>query len=273
MAALRMMLDNRVEVNALTVVSDYAAGYAREIYEFHKQSGLRHMQFIPCVEHDPADPRKLAPFSVSPERFGQFLCEAFDCWQADFDDGRPTTFIRWFDSLVFGYVDLAPPECTLLEECGNYVVVEHNGDVFSCDFFVEDRWRLGNVLESTLPEMLNSPKQTRFGLIKRELPESCLACPWLTHCRGGCPKERLHAARSDAPSHLCKAYRMFFEHADATFKSLAEQWHEQQRTQTLLRDAGGLAGRPGHRVRRNEPCPCGSGRKYKHCCGSGAGRA
>ncbi len=262
--ARRRLLDAGVEVNALTVVSDYSARCAREIYEFHKENGLTFMQFIPCVEPDPRTRGRPADFSVAPRAYGEFLCELFDCWTADFEDGCATTSVRWFDSVFATYVDVAAPECTLLGECGTYVVIEHNGDVFSCDFFVEDRWRLGNVREGRLIEMLNSPRQAEFGRRKAALPHACQACPWLAHCRGGCPKERWGNPADAKLSYLCDGYKLFFSHADARLRELAKRWRREHAAPTVTRLAPEAPAEAG----RNDPCPCGSGRKYKRCCGA-----
>jgi len=261
----KRMLDAGVEVNALTVLSDYSAEHPREIYEFHKSRGLTYMQFIPCLEPDPHDPSRPAAFSVSPEQFGRFLCEVFDCWVADFEDGRPTTSVRWFESVFATYVKVSPPECTLWSECGNYVVIEHNGDVFSCDFFVEDEWRLGNVLAGELIEMLNSPLQARFGRRKADLPHACQVCPWLRHCRGGCPKERWGNPADARLSRHCEAYKMFFEHADEKLREIAADWQREQAEESPVLPEAAYQQTP--RVGRNDPCPCGSGLKYKRCCG------
>jgi len=266
-SAARRMLEAGVEVNALAVVNDVSARRPRETYSFLKDLGLRHMQFIPCVESDPAEANIAAPFSVSPLQFGTFLCEVFDCWINDFEDGRPTTFIRWFDSVFATYVDLPPPECTLMAECGNYLVVEHNGDVFSCDFFVEPTWKLGNVFEDDLADLLNSPQQARFGRRKAELARACHECRWLAHCRGGCPKDRFGAGPGAQPSYLCEGYQTFFQHADSRLRALGDDWLRAQGAsvaEPVLTDrAPAAVNRPG----RNDPCPCGSGRKYKRCCG------
>ena len=265
-----LMLEEGVEVNALTVVSDYSARFAREIYEYHKRNGLRYMQFIPCVEPDPRDPSRAAPFSVSAEAYGRFLIEVFDLWKADFRYGQPTTFVRWFDSLFFTYVGLPPPECTLLRECGVYVVIEHNGDVYSCDFFVEPRWKLGNVLQDRLIDLLNSERQLEFGRVKMDLPEECRSCPWLQHCWGGCPKDRQRDPRDHGVNHFCKSYKMFFEHADRHFRRLAEEWMQQQRASAQHTEPPPKKISVKTRVGRNDPCPCGSGKKYKNCCGRNA---
>jgi len=264
----KLMLGAGVAVNALTVVHDESARYPDEIYEHHKEIDLHHMQFIPLVEPDRSEGRPDLPRPVTAERFGVFLCRLFDLWCGDFVDGVPTTSIRFFDSLFHHYVGLQPPECTLLEECGNYLVVEHNGDVYACDFYVEPGWKLGNVLQNDLRLMLNSELQTVFGRRKADLSETCRLCRWLAACRGGCPRERLQTIENELHSRLCHAYKSFFEHADGWFRQRAEVWlreEQERRFEEQRRRACGSAGtaRPG----RNDPCPCGSGRKFKKCCG------
>jgi uncharacterized protein len=256
------LLEAGVEVNALVVVNDYSAQFADEIYGYHKNSGLTFMQFIACLEPDASGSGKPASYSVSPSAYGDFLNRLFDLWIADFKDNQPATYIRWFESLFFTYVNRIPPECTLLKECGIYVVIEHNGDVFSCDFYVEPAWRLGNLMEKDLSECLNSDLQFRFGAAKADVPDRCLVCPWLEHCRGGCPKDRQF---SDVPrlNYFCESYRMFFEHADPIYRSLAQQWVKTQTRESVLN----YLAETGSKIERNAPCPCGSGKKFKQCCG------
>ena len=226
--AAKLMLDTGVEVNALTVVTDYSVQFPNEIYEFHKAQGLNFMQFIPCVETDPQDPGKVAPFSVSGEMYGGFLCTLFDLWLADFSNGVPTTSIRFFESLLFMYAGFPPTECTLLEECGNYVVVEHNGDVYACDFFVDPEWKLGNLCETSLVELINSGRQKEFGRRKAILHEDCRVCEWVKLCRGGCTKDRLVDHVGSNRNRLCRAFQIFFPHTDARFRRLAEGWKTKQ---------------------------------------------
>ena len=225
-AARDALLNRNVQVNALVVVNDYSVRFAEEIYRFHKENGLLHMQFIPCVETDPQNPRQSARFSVAAEEYGRFLCELFDLWWDDFRDGKPTTFIRYFDSLFYTYVGLQPPDCTLLPQCGVYLVVEHNGDVFACDFFVEPTWRLGNVGEQPLDELLNSAKQQAFGAVKSQLPTECTVCRWLRHCWCGCPKDRMRDARDAGSNHFCRSYQLLFDYADEKLQKLAVSWKQ-----------------------------------------------
>jgi uncharacterized protein len=261
----KLLLDAGVEVNGLSVVNDYSVRFAEEIYDFHKSIGLHHMQFIPCVETDPEDDDRMASYSVSAEDYSRFLVTLFDLWLGDFVNGQLTTSIRYFESVFYTYVGLIPPMCTLFKECGNYVVVEHNGDVYACDFFVETEWRLGNVTEDRLIDFLNSPRQKAFGKQKSRLPNACKECQWLEHCRGGCTKDRLHNPEDRRQTYFCESYKVFFEHADATLREIADVWKTEHGI-----DGRSLESQEYERSRkagRNDPCPCGSGKKFKHCCG------
>lgn len=231
-AAARVLLDSGVETNALIVVNDYSANYPEEIYQFHKEIGINYMQFIPCVETDLSMPDKAAGFSVSAEKYGDFLNKNFDLWYADIKDRVAETSVRYFDSVFHNYVGLVAPDCTLAQVCGSYVVVEYNGDVYSCDFFVENDWKLGNVMTHRLDEMLNSSRQAEFRNMKAELPQECKICEWLEKCWGGCTKDRIRDLRDNGVNHFCLSYKMFFEHADNRLTELAAQWKvDQQRCQ------------------------------------------
>jgi uncharacterized protein len=269
----KLLLDSGVETNALTVINDYSVQFPEEIYEFHKNLGLTYMQFIPCIETDEKDPTHAAPFSVSPEEFGKFLIKVFDMWQSDFRGGFPTTSIRFFESIFHSYVGVTPPECTLLKSCGIYLVVEHNGDVYSCDFFVEPDWKLGNVLEDRLIDLLNSPKQAEFGDLKSQIPVQCKSCRWLQYCRGGCTKDRIKDPEDQGLSHFCESYKMFYRHADMRMRRLAEDWRRQQQMQNVTYQHqydNQTNATKNQQVGRNDPCPCGSGKKFKKCCGTGS---
>jgi len=186
------------------------------------------MQFIPIVETDKTDPSQAAPFSVTPDKFGEFLCKIWDLWIADFKNGIPTTSVRHFDSVFHTYVGLQAPECTLHKECGVYVVIEHNGDVYSCDFFVEPNWKLGNIMKDKIINLLNSKKQDQFGKIKAYVPPPCRRCNWYRHCFGGCTKDGVRDPRDKGISHFCLSYKVFFAHADTGLRRLAEDWKKKQ---------------------------------------------
>jgi len=250
----KRLLDAGVSVNAMSVVSDYAARFPDEIYATLKELGLSWMQFVPCVEADAHG--HAAPFTVAPEEYGSFLCRIFDLWRDDFAGDRPTTSIRFFEALLYNYIGMTPPECSLMEECGSYVVVEHSGDCYACDFFVTPEWRLGHILQDDLAEMFHSRRQQEFRRRKTLLPAECRLCRWYRLCHGGCPKDRLRIADDKGKNHLCLALQRFFAHADPTLRQLAGQIRNNME-----------ASRNKGPVSRNSPCPCGSGRMYKQCCG------
>jgi len=224
----RMLLEEGVAVNAMCCITDYSSDKAEELYNYYKNLGLTWMQFIPVVETDPNDPSKAAPFSLTAEKYGQFLITLFDLWIADFKDGQPTTSIRHFESVFHSYVGMEAPECALMKECGAYVVIEHNGNVYSCDFFVENKHRLGNIRHDKIINMLNSRKQDDFGKAKATLPRKCRMCPWYPKCYGGCTKDRVKDPGDNHQPRFCAGYQLFFEHADAELKIIASRWTQQQ---------------------------------------------
>jgi len=125
-------------------------------------------------------------------------------------------------------VGLPVPECTMQKKCGSYTVVEHSGDVYCCDFFVDPKWKLGNIKEGKLINMLNSKKQNQFGSIKSQLPTKCKRCNYLKHCFGGCIKDRVKDPKDNGMPRFCESYLMFFKHTDAVLIRMAEKWIEDQ---------------------------------------------
>ncbi len=256
----RLLIEAGVAVNALATVNDYSVHHIDETYDFLTGLGFAHLQFIPLLESDPAG-KQAAHFSVTAADYGKFLRQLFDRWRADFVQGIPRISIRFFDDLFYHYVDQEPPACNLQQECGTYLVVEHNGDVYSCDFFVEPAWRLGNIREDCLLDLLNSDPQQRFGRRKAQLPQKCQTCQWYSYCRGGCPKDRLRDPRDQGENHFCQAYQQFFAHAHSFFQELSVKWRREQSKNAGAQSATSPS------VGRNDPCPCGSGKKHKKCCG------
>ncbi len=235
----RMLLDNQVAVNVLCCLTDYSVHYPDELYHYFKEVGLGWMQFIPVVETDPADPTRAASFSVTAKAYGEFLCRIFDLWIQDFRNGEPTTSVRHFESVFHAYVGMEVPECTMMKECGPYVVIEHNGNVYSCDFFVEPKWKLGNVMTGRLTQMLNSKQQDTFGAAKAVLPGKCRRCPWLLKCQGGCTKDRIKDPEDQRNPRFCLSYQMFFSHADSRLRLLADRWKQQQQDRKEQQQTGG----------------------------------
>lgn len=224
MQGIHLLNKHQVEWNAMAVVNDYNADYPLEFYHFFKELGCRYIQFTPIVEriHTHADGRhlahalqkdeKLADFSVSPEQWGNFLCTIFDEWVKN-DVGE--YFIQIFDSTLANWMGAQPGVCTMAPTCGHAGVMEFNGDVYSCDHFVFPEFKLGNIYEKSLIEMMYSEKQIQFGQQKKDsLPNKCKECKYLFACNGECPKNRFLTTEDGEPglNYLCKGYYQFFEH-------------------------------------------------------------
>lgn len=224
MQGIHLLNKHQVEWNAMAVVNDYNADYPLEFYHFFKELGCHYIQFTPIVEriHAHADGRhlahvlqkeeKLADFSVSPEQWGNFLCTIFDEWVKN-DVGE--YFIQIFDATLANWMGAQPGVCTMAPTCGHAGVMEFNGDVYSCDHFVFPEFKLGNIYEKSLIEMMYSEKQIQFGQQKRDsLPNKCKECNYLFACNGECPKNRFLMTEDGEPglNYLCKGYYQFFEH-------------------------------------------------------------
>ncbi len=242
----RMLLGKDVQVNALTVINDYSAQYPEEIYRYLREVGFDYLQFIPCVETNPENQREAAPYSLSAKAYGEFLCKIFDLWEADFVDGYATTSVRLFDTFSHVYLGMTPPECMAQRTCGNYLVVEHTGDIYSCDFFVEDAWHLGNLMADDPQELLNSRRQRLFGDMKAKLAPKCVKCEWLTFCRGGCIKDRIRDPQDKRFNHFCESYKIFFPYAHERFLKLMQGFQERQE-----RDRQKVSGKASEKTRGN----------------------
>ena len=209
-----------VDYNIMATVNRKSEGRGLEIYQFLKGAGTRFIQFMPVLEHvkdgrivspDEED-SQIAPWSVSAEGFGRFLCDIFDYWVRH-DVG--SVFINQFDSTLAMWCGEQPGTCTFAQTCGGNSVIEHNGDLYPCDHFVYEDYRIGNALENDLRTLMASEKQIRFGIDKRNgLPKKCVTCRWYFACHGECPKHRFNRTDSGEPglNALCDGYSMFFSH-------------------------------------------------------------
>ena len=226
MRGIELLKKHGVEWNGMAVVNDYNSDYPLEFYHFFKDIECRYLQFTPIVERLISDSEyvqlaspsareatEIADFSVSPRQWGDFLCAIFDEWVRN-DVGK--YFVQIFDSTLANYAGVEPGVCTMARSCGHAGVMEFNGDVYSCDHFVFPEYRLGNIRDITLAEMMYSPRQSQFGAAKRgSLPRQCLECRFSAICNGECPKNRfvVTADGESGLNYLCEGYYRFFEHS------------------------------------------------------------
>jgi uncharacterized protein len=266
MQGYRLLRQHKVPVDLLCVVHAKNVRHPLDVYRFFKEIKAQYLSFIPLVEPQPASRGGVSERTVPAEAFGAFLCAVFDEWVRQ-DIGR--IIVQSFEEAARPAYGLDHSLCVFRPTCGDVPVVEHNGDFYRCDHFVTPEHRLGNIRETPLLELIESPAQEAFGRAKREtLPRYCRECDVLNMCNGGCPKDRLIRAPDGEPglNYLCAGYRRFFTHCRPyTAQMAALRWngHPPEQLMEQLRDtaAGALP-----KVGRNDPCPCGSGKKYKKCC-------
>jgi uncharacterized protein len=286
MAGVELLKKHNVEFNTLSVVNKKTSQHPLEVYRFLKQIGSTFIQFIPIVEriaHKP-DPKSLTlvhhnydgdaevtPWSVASRQYGVFLNTIFDDWVRN-DVGRH--YVQMFDVTLANWVKANPGLCVFSETCGTAAVMEHNGDVFSCDHFVYEDYFLGNIAKTPLTSMMASPMQARFGQDKKsKLPPYCLACDVRFACHGDCPKHRFAITPKGDPglSYLCEGYKLFFEHTRPYMQFMANELKAKRAPANVMqwvRNKDAQMNQPKKvSVGRNEPCPCGSGKKYKQCHG------
>jgi len=253
-----LLRKHRIPCDVLCVVHAQNVLHPREVYRFFKQIKAASIGFLPLVEPRADLDEGVSPSTVPSESFGTFLCTIFDEWTSQ-DIGQVR--IQIFEETAATALGQEHTLCIFKKTCGDVPVIEHNGDFFACDHFVNREHHLGNILETRLVDLIESPAQRAFGQLKRDtLPRYCLECDVLNLCNGGCPKDRiLRAPDGEAGlNYLCAGYKRFFTHCRPFLAEL-----------TALRQPSPRAAvhAPVHpAVGRNDPCPCGSGKKYKKCC-------
>jgi uncharacterized protein len=278
-AAARRMQEHGVEFNVLCTINAANAGHPLDVYRFFRDGlGARFIQLIPIVEvaaapswdgvwgpaqDGPPRAGAVTERSVQPQDYGRFLNAIFDEW-VHRDVGE--MFVQFFDGVLAAYVRGVSSLCVLQPTCGEGVALEHNGDLYSCDHFVDRLFLLGNILQTPVGDLVRSPRQEAFGRVKQDsLPGFCRSCEYLSACNGECPKNRLLLTPDGEPglNWLCAGLKDFFAHTDGRMRRIAAilaRGGEAREVMPLLAEEARTAG-------RNDPCPCGSGRKYKRCCG------
>jgi uncharacterized protein len=287
MAGIEVLKKHHVEFNTLTVVNRQNAKEPLALYNFLKEIGSGYIQFIPLVERAPlapietthgliqlslaspprSDTRLKSPvteWSVRAEDYGAFLCTIFDAWVTA-DVGR--VFVQLFDVALGNWAQMGGGMCVFSENCGAALAMEHNGDLYSCDHYVYPEYKLGNIKDISLAEMVNSPAQQQFGTDKSTtLPRYCRECSVRFACHGECPKHRFMRTPDGewGLNYLCPAYKKFFYHIDPHMKTMTQLLYANRPPAEIMRL---LAKAPTKTLGRNEPCHCGSGLKYKKCHG------
>ncbi|MHB1458412.1 MAG: anaerobic sulfatase maturase [Armatimonadota bacterium] len=250
---------NKAEFNILTLVSAANVHHGKQVFQYLHNMGIQYHQYIPCVEFD-IDGNPL-PWTITGEEWGTFLCDIFDEWIY----GNPYgTSVRLFDSILTYLVDGYRTLCQMDSSCCQYFVVEHNGDIYPCDFFVDSSLKLGNISTNKWSDIGQSEIYKEFGKQKAQYPDECSECGYLQLCMGDCLKHRIGAKGSIVnKSWLCKGWKAFYEHSMPGFQKLARSIIDQRKMITTTKSSIAMP-----EAGRNDPCPCGSGKKFKKCHGA-----
>ena len=285
MRGVRLLQKQGVDFNVLTTVNRVNGDYPLEVYRFIRDEiGADWMQFIPVVERINENGLTLyqagntvSDRSVLPEQFGRFLSTIFDEW-VHHDVGR--VYVQTIEAAMRNWVGLpSSGMCVFNETCGQGLAIEHNGDLYACDHFVEPNYHLGNIQDDHMIELVASEQQLKFGQDKRDaLPQYCLECDVRFACHGECPKNRFIETPDGEPglNYLCAGFKHFFHHIDrpATIMAgLMRQGRPAAEVMQILAAEKAKLEAALARVSRNDPCPCGSGRKVKQCHGHPKPRA
>lgn len=213
--ALHLLERHQVETNLLCVVTGQTVKKPAQTYRSLSGFKGHSLQFIPCI--DPMEETGNAQdYSLSPEGYGKFLCQVFDCWYRDWKMGKYVS-VRNFDDFLCHLLRLPPSSCAASGSCGHYLVVEGDGSLYPCDYYVLDAWRMGNIHSTTIPEALDGPISQKFLEEGRKRPSSCTSCRYAPLCRGGCKRDW----RLDGENQYCKAYQAFFPYAIERLEEMA----------------------------------------------------
>jgi uncharacterized protein len=236
------------------------------------------IQFIPIIERVNDDGRTLiqtgdrvSDRTVTAQQWGSFLSGVFDEWVRH-DVGH--IFVQTFEAAARSWMGKPSGMCFYDETCGNGLALEHNGDLYSCDHFVEPDFLLGNITKDRMIDLVGSDFQRQFGRNKLELlPQFCLDCDVRFACNGECPKNRFINTPDGEPglNYLCAGYKAFFHHIDTPMKLMAQLMHSNRPASGIMPMMAKLDAYQANlfaKAGRNDPCPCGSGTKYKKCHGS-----
>jgi uncharacterized protein len=237
MQGVDLLKKHKVDFNTLSVVNRYSSQYPLEVYDFLKRIGSGYLQFLPVVErrltspvqnelelvHAGIEKASVTDWSVLPEDYATFLITIFKQWVKR-DVGR--YYVQLFDATLANWVGENAGLCVFSEKCGDSIVMEHNGDVYSCDHYVYPEFLLGNIGEKTLYSMVRSESQKRFGSAKLDtLPNQCISCEYRFACHGECPKHRFEYTEEGQAglNYFCKTYKKFFPHVHPYMQFMAEE--------------------------------------------------
>lgn len=210
----------KVEYNILSVVTKSVARHVQKIYKYYIKKGFNYLQFIPCLDElDTKAGNNL--YSLTPEDYGDFLKNLFDLWYKDFIEEKRIS-IRMFDNIIQMLLGLRPESCDMNGHCSANLVIESDGSCYPCDFYVVDKWKMGNIMETSVKDLLQGEKANEFIGKSKDIPHDCSKCKFISICRSGC---RRHYEPVDkkalGKNYFCSSYKNFYEYTILRFQQIA----------------------------------------------------
>ncbi len=262
--AAKRLMSHGIRPDLLCTVTSDSAADPLAVYRGLKTLGTGWIQFIPIVRRDKSG--MVTQDSVTPKGYGSFLCDIFDEWLIN-DIGR--TGIQLFAETQLVLSGGEASLCWMAPVCGRVLIAEKDGNIYACDHFVEPEHRRGNLKNDELAAVVELPEQVRFGKEKQEgLTAQCRRCQWLRFCNGACPKDRFAFSEDGEKGlyYLCEGLRRFFDHAVPKLQNLLDMRKRGMSPAMIMAELRTEEMKKWKGVGRNDPCPCGSGKKAKNCC-------
>lgn len=256
MKGINYLREEGVAFNVLTVVNQENVDRADDLMTFFEEQSFGFIQFLPCMDFSSHDASQPGVYEITPKQYGDFLCDLFDHW---FNEGHPNTSIRFFENMLAFYLNRQPTVCIQLDKCPLNLLIEPNGDVYPCDFYIDEEYRMGNMLEDCFTDIIQHDHYKKFQQLKPALSDACQSCEYQGLCNGGCPRNRvLGSSKDKSQDYFCESYKQVYKYADQRMRVVAENikivwWKD-------------YLARGNNLPNRNDQCICGSGKKYKKCC-------
>lgn len=219
MEGLRLLQKNHADYNMLSVIGQHNVSKAAELYAFYEENSIEWVQFIPQMAFTSFETVTPTAFDLTPEQYFGFLSDFFNIW---YRQGIGSMSVRYFDNVLQTYMNETPDICTMQGTCPDTVVIDLEGNMFPCDFYHGNYWKLGNIEDMEISEALKSDKFLEFKNMKPSLPDTCVKCKWLKKCHGGCPRNRISGGTINGPDYFCDTFKSFYETFDSKFSAIAK---------------------------------------------------
>ncbi len=228
MTAIKILEEYKVDFNILSVVNNGVAKHPQKVYNYFRKEGFQYLQFIPCLD-ELGKPHGSNPYALVPKDYANFLCKLFDLWYKDFMNGQRIS-IRTFDNILQILLGYPPESCDMMGVCSANLVVEADGSVYPCDFYVLDEWRLGDVEHASLMELANNEVATEFIDTSKVRHDECNECVYMGVCRGGCRRHKSLDSKGPLElNYFCETYKTFYGYTLERFKEMARILYKEMR--------------------------------------------